>query len=109
MASTIRKLGTDDDHECARWIASECYHQVSLLISDFVRELGGWDKLPSKFVISDGDDNGWHGAEVAINDAVLGGDWLTTWELCVAYKTRVVKYLEAARRLRLARGNGANG
>lgn len=99
MAATIRKLGSADDHECARWIASECYHQVTLLICDFARELGGWDKLPSKFVISDGEDAGWHGAEVAINKAVLRGDWLTTWELCAAYKARVVKYLDRARKL----------
>lgn len=100
MASTIRKLGNADDYECARWIASECYHQVSLLICGFARELGGWDKLPDKFVISDGEDRGWHGDEVAINKAVLRGDWLTTWELCAAYKARVERYLQHWRKLK---------
>jgi hypothetical protein len=94
MVSTIRKLGTADDHECARWIASECYHQVSLLICDFARSLGGWDNLPNKFVISDGEPGGWHGDEAGINKAVLCGDWLTTWVLCTAYKARVEKYLD---------------
>ncbi len=99
MASTIRKLGNADDHECARWIASECYHQVSLLISIFARELGGWDNLPDRFVISDGEEGGWHGDEVAINKAVLRGDCLTTWELCAAYKARVERYLTHWRKL----------
>lgn len=99
MASTIRKLGTDDDHEAAGAIAGECYHQTSLLISGFVRELGGWHKLPPKFVISDGESGGWHGAEVAINQAVLRGDWITTWDLCAEYKARVIRYLDAARKM----------
>ncbi len=100
MAITVRKLGNADDHEAARWIASECYHQVSLLICNLARELGGWDKLPDKFTISDGEDGGWHGDEVAINKAVLRGDWQKTWELCAAYKARVVKYLEQWRGLK---------
>lgn len=99
MAHTVRKLGTDDDKDAARWIASECYHQASLLISNFARELGGWDKLPSKFVISDAEDAGWHGAEVAINKAVMRGDWVETWNLCAAYKARIVRYLDAMRKL----------
>lgn len=100
MPHTFRKLGNDDDKANAAWIASECYHQASLQIAAFVRELGGWDKLPDKFVISDGDDKGWHGAEVAIDLAVQQGDWVATWDLCAAYKARVERYLDGWRKIR---------
>lgn len=99
MPHTFRQIGTDDDKAAAAWIAGECYHQVSLQISEFVRELGGWSCLPDKFTISDGDDKGWHGAEVAISQAVNRGDYITAWDLCANYKTRVERYLDGWRKV----------
>lgn len=95
-----------EDHDCAASIAANCYAETTANLAAFFRELGGVDKIPSALTISDNNPDGWHGAEAAIDKAVLRGDWVEVDRLCGDYKLRVARYLGVWRARIAAKANG---
>lgn len=88
-----RKIGSDlEDRECAKFIAAEAYGLANKTLADLLGSFAKSADIPASLKISDMEPGGWHGAEVAIDQAVNRGDWPETLRLCSEYLVRVNRF-----------------
>lgn len=73
---------------------------VNEALHGFVKEIGGWSKLPTKFTLN---VSAMTQFERDIETAIAEGDLRKTEDLCDQYKDRFVGYLDGWRRI-IAKG-----
>lgn len=104
MATTVI-LTPSEMIEFCQAVARAAYDGMNESVTEFVREMGGWATLPSKFDIS---SDGWLEAEAKIDRAARAGNLPAVVEASDEYGARVERFLVGWREVMKKRGSNAN-
>lgn len=104
MATTVI-LTSSEMIELCQAVARTAYDGMNERVTEFVREMGGWARLPSKFDIS---SDGWLEAEAAIDRAAQAGDLSAVADAADEYSARVERFLSGWRDVMKKRSSNAN-
>lgn len=104
MATTVILTSSEMTNLCQE-VARAAYYSMNERVTEFVREMGGWATLPSKFDIS---SDGWLEAEAAIDSAAQAGNLSAVTDAADEYGARVERFLSGWREVMKQRGSNAN-